>query len=463
MGTIKMKVEPERAAISQSDHHDFTILTKLQGIITDPSKAHRQPVDLIAVLDVSGSMGKGSRLSLLKKSMNFIIQNLNPSDRLSIISFSKKATLVLPLCVMSPRNQTLAIGRVKSLKPDDTTNIGAGLREAVEVFEEDKIRNKAVGSIILFSDGKDNHTLKGKSLKDYDLLIPSSILHRKGGSGYVPIHTFGFGSDHDANALCKIAERSGGTFSFIESEDKIQDSFALCVGGLISVVAKNIRLKVKCMSGVRLSSVESGGYAVQKLDDNARIIYAGDLYVDEERCFMVRVHVPEVRSSRNERTELLKVTCKYSDTVSSVTGSNSTRTEAQVVSVERPTSLPSSQRRSIDLDSERIRLKVKEALESARDYADSGSFGEAVEELARANELTKSTSPSPQMTRLSKMLQQMQKNVAKKETYEGSGRPYLMSELCSHSSQRKASSSGSFGSNSSMILMVNRSRGQVPR
>ena len=40
----------------------------------------------------------------------------------------------------------------------------------------------------------------------------------------VPIHTFGFGSDHDSGALHAIAHDAGGVFSFIEEEQGVQVS-----------------------------------------------------------------------------------------------------------------------------------------------------------------------------------------------------------------------------------------------
>ena len=46
---------------------------------------------------------------------------------------------------------------------------------------------------------------------------------------YLPLHAFGFGADHDSDTLHSIAEASGGTFSFIEDEDVMQDAFAQCI------------------------------------------------------------------------------------------------------------------------------------------------------------------------------------------------------------------------------------------
>jgi secreted protein with Ig-like and vWFA domain len=47
-------------------------------------------LDLVAVLDKSGSM-VGEKLALMKKTMNFIVDQLTIEDRLSIVTYSDAA------------------------------------------------------------------------------------------------------------------------------------------------------------------------------------------------------------------------------------------------------------------------------------------------------------------------------------------------------------------------------------
>nr|AAX95854.1 hypothetical protein LOC_Os11g11610 [Oryza sativa Japonica Group]ABA92151.1 hypothetical protein LOC_Os11g11610 [Oryza sativa Japonica Group] len=67
-----------------------------------------------------------------------------------------------------------------------------------------------------------------------DTLVPSFVRTDGCGRGdhSPPVHTFGFGKDHDAVAMHTIAEVTGGTFSFIENEAAIQDGFAQCIAPL---------------------------------------------------------------------------------------------------------------------------------------------------------------------------------------------------------------------------------------
>ena len=72
----------------------------LLEVIDTSSTTERSGLDLVAVLDVSGSMS-GPKLHKLKTAMMFVISKLGPMDRLSIVSFSTKADRQCPLRVMT--------------------------------------------------------------------------------------------------------------------------------------------------------------------------------------------------------------------------------------------------------------------------------------------------------------------------------------------------------------------------
>ncbi|RLN42857.1 uncharacterized protein C2845_PM01G40520 [Panicum miliaceum] len=209
-------------------------------------RRRRRARRLVTVLDVSGSM-VGTKLALLKLAMGFVIDNLGSRDRLCVVSFSSGACLLMRLARMSDAGKALARRAVESLKAGGGTNIGEALRRAAKVIDERMHRN-AVASVVLLSDGQDTYTVPrrggyGGRDANYDALVPPSD----------PVHTFGFGTDHDAAAMHTIAEATGGTFSFIEDEAAIQDAFAQCIGGLLSVAVQELRVDIACVHpGVRV-------------------------------------------------------------------------------------------------------------------------------------------------------------------------------------------------------------------
>lgn len=451
--TLEVFTYTEVSAVPKSVSYDnFTILIHLKAPLTSgrqnrnwnhaespqSSQDSRTPVDLVTVLDVSGSMS-GTKLALLKRAMGFVIQNLGPSDRLSVIAFSSTARRHFPLRRMTETGKLEALQAVNSLISSGGTNIAEGLRKGFKVMVDRKWKNP-VCSIILLSDGQDTYTISGTSTTrpqaDYKSLLPTSI-NRNGGTGFcIPVHAFGFGSDHDAASMHSISEISGGTFSFIEAEGVIQDAFAQCIGGLLSVVVQELQVKVECLHPrLEIGSIQAGSYK-SSIMANAIMgfVDVGDLYAEEERDFLVTVNIPVDGTS--DEMSLLKVSCTYRDPM---TKGMMTLEEASQVKIQRP-EITGTRVVSMEVDKQRNRLRAAEAMAEARAAAENGDLARAVsvlESCGKALSETASTRAGDRLCiALCAELKEMQERMASQRVYETSGRAYILSGLSSHSLQR---------------------------
>ncbi|KAL6839330.1 hypothetical protein ACP4OV_030827 [Aristida adscensionis] len=341
--------------------------------------ASRAPLDLVTVLDVSGSM-RGQKLALLKEAVGFVIDNLGHGDRLSVVSFSDGAT------------------RVIRLSPHDG-------------------RRNAVTSIILLSDWKDGHTNPHRPAE----LLPPLFA----GAGYrpvPPIHTFGFGDDHAAAAMHTVAEATGGTFSFVENQDAIQDSFAQCIGGLLSVALQNVRIAVTCVHpGVRVLGVKSGHYRSHvDADRRAASVGVGELYADEERRFLLFVRVPVAEATEED-----------------VAGDDA-------VVLMRPVEVPEGGAGlCMDVERERVRFAATEDIAAARGAAERGEHAEAARILDGAREDVRRSAPAaagdPTCAALEEELRDLRARVACRREYEQTGRACVLAGMSSHAQQRASS------------------------
>ncbi|XWS53298.1 hypothetical protein CRYUN_Cryun11dG0144900 [Craigia yunnanensis] len=453
IGAIEVKTYPEVSAVPRATcHNNFAILIHLkaphtsgglnsrnQTIFSPMTQNSRAPVDLVTVLDVSGSMA-GTKIALLKRAMGFVIQHLGPSDRLSVIAFSSTARRLFPLRRMTDTGRQEALQAVNSLTSNGGTNIAEGLRKGAKVIVDRKWKNP-VGSIILLSDGQDTYTVTSPSgahsRTDYKSLLPMSI-QRDGGAGlHIPVHAFGFGADHDAASMHSISEISGGTFSFIEAEGVIQDAFAQCIGGLLSVVVQEACVKVECVHpNLLINSIKAGSYRTSvTADEKAGSIDVGDLYAEEERDFLVTVNVPVDESS--EAMSLLKVRCIYRDLISKEMVSLE---EANEVKIQRPTIIIGQPVVSMEVDRQRNRLRAAEAMAEARAAAEHGDLTGAVSLLESCRRALSETICAQAGDRLCVALcaelKEMQERMANRRVYESSGRAYVLSGLSSHSWQR---------------------------
>ncbi|XP_052880058.1 E3 ubiquitin-protein ligase WAV3 isoform X2 [Gossypium arboreum] len=483
--TIEIKTYPEVLEAPRSSSYDnFTILLHLKAAATvanqSSSRNHaslpqlyqnpRAPVDLVTVLDISGSMA-GTKLALLKRAMGFVIQNLGSNDRLSVIAFSSTARRLFPLRRMSDVGRQQALHAVNSLVANGGTNIAEGLKKGAKVMEDRREKNP-VASIILLSDGQDTYTVTGaganKSQPNYQLLVPLSM-HGSDNTGFqIPVHAFGFGADHDASSMHSISEISGGTFSFIETEAVLQDAFAQCIGGLLSVVVQELQVGVECMNpSLCLGPLKAGSYPSRvAADGKTGVIEVGDLYADEERDFLVSVKVP-AESSECE-TSLLKVKCVYRDPLTK----EMTTLESDDVRIQRP-EVAGQEVVSIEVDRQRNRFQAAEAMAEARTTAELGDLPGAVSILENCRRVLSETVSAKSHDRLCIVLdaelKEMQERMASRHVYEASGRAYILSGLSSHSWQRATARGDSTDGSSlvqayqtpSMVEMLTRSQAML--
>ncbi|KAH9288086.1 hypothetical protein KI387_032203 [Taxus chinensis] len=473
--SVQLETFPEFAAIPHSEGCEkFTVLVHLKAplstakqlrneqnertwAIVNPSvtldtSRDRAPIDLVTVLDVSGSMA-GTKLALLKRAMGFVIHNLGPMDRLSVIAFSSTARRLFPLQRMSEGGRQLALQAVNGLVSTGGTNIAEGLKKGAKVLEDRREQNP-VCSIILLSDGQDTYNVGNHRQSpflsnprrgvDYQSLLPGTIRQpSQQGDTRIPVHTFGFGTDHDSGSMHSISETSGGTFSFIETESVIQDAFAQCIGGLLSVVIQDMQVNISCASsGVQLSSIQAGSYMSDIVENGQQgLVKIGDLYAEEERDFLVNIKLPAftrpANSSSPNEMEVMKVSCSYKDPVSQET----IQTPAKELSIERPDSVSSEQHVvSLEVDRQRNRLCTAESIAEARALADRGDLPGAQFVLGnRRTALQESSSAQAGdqlCASLEAELKEIQDRMASRQLYESSGRAYVLSGLSSHSWQR---------------------------
>jgi Mg-chelatase subunit ChlD len=150
-GARVLTTQCEFPALGRSASRDkFSVLVHARA----PADVARAPLDLVTVLDVSGSM-QGEKLELLKQAMCFVIDQLGPADRLSVVTFSGYAVRRIRLSRMTDAGKASAKVAVVSLVAEWTgTNMAGGLRVGGEVLVSRQQKN-AVASMILLSDGED--------------------------------------------------------------------------------------------------------------------------------------------------------------------------------------------------------------------------------------------------------------------------------------------------------------------
>ena len=115
-------------------------------------------VDLICVVDVSGSMSSYNRMNMVKESLKILVELMSSDDQLAIIKFEDSASTVFSLTQMTESKKVTAINKIKGLSASGGTNIYSGLRAGLGLIKDDYLSGERVASMILLSDGIDNYS-----------------------------------------------------------------------------------------------------------------------------------------------------------------------------------------------------------------------------------------------------------------------------------------------------------------
>jgi Ca-activated chloride channel family protein len=157
--------------------------------VQDLWKQEKKPVDLVLVIDTSGSMA-GSNL-------------LDDNDRLQIITFSSKINVLTPLTSVGEKRAELT-RRVGGIIEGGDTKLYDAIQQAYQGIT-DQGDPKHIRAVVVMTDGQD--TASKQSIGD--LLAKLNPSTEDAGNS-VKLFTIGYGSDADKDILTRIAEITGG-------------------------------------------------------------------------------------------------------------------------------------------------------------------------------------------------------------------------------------------------------------
>ncbi len=165
-------------------------------------KQVKKPVDLVLVVDTSGSMA-GSKITAARSSLMQFISLLDDRDRIEIITFNSDLLTLTDLSPVSEKRQD-AITRVSGIIESGNTRLYDATLLAYQELQ-DKADPKHIRSIVILSDGQD--TASEKTLNDVLAVIGTGNLE---GGNAIKMFTIAFGDDADKDILKQIAEATGG-------------------------------------------------------------------------------------------------------------------------------------------------------------------------------------------------------------------------------------------------------------
>ncbi len=203
----------------------------------------RAPLNVCLVIDRSGSM-EGEPLEYTKKACAYVVDLLEPQDVLSIVAFAEDVNVIMP-----PRkvvNKELIKTHIMRLEVGDTTNLYDGLMVGGNQVKSLPLSNYT-NRVLLFTDGEPT-----TGIKDYPTITQLAGSLRESG---IKVTALGFGLEYNEELLVGIAKRGGGNYYYISRPELIQEVFRREMESLLTVAARNPKVKVRLSRWVRARDV----------------------------------------------------------------------------------------------------------------------------------------------------------------------------------------------------------------
>ncbi len=262
----------------------------LQGRM--PATQDRPPLNLVFLIDTSGSMEDANKLPLLKQSLSLMLAKLRPEDRIAIVAYAGSAGEVLPPTAASDRNAIL--NALNNLSAGGSTAGAEGLALAYQIAGEMKGDGK-VSRVLLATDGDFN-----VGISDPEALKTFVAKERESGT-YLSVLGFGRGNLDDAT-MQTLAQNGNGTASYIDTLAEAQKVLVDQLTGALFPIADDVKIQVE-WNPAQVAEYRLIGYetrALKREDFNNDRIDAGEIGAGLQVTALYEVTAPNSPALLND-------------------------------------------------------------------------------------------------------------------------------------------------------------------
>ena len=242
-----------------------------------------RPLNLVLVIDKSGSMAAEDKMSRVKDSLLTMVNKLRPDDIISIVGFDSSAEVLFPAGQVG--NGANVRRAIECLAPGGSTNLHSGLMvgygQALRYF-----RPGATNRVILLTDG-----IANTGVTDPNRIAAESA--KINGQG-VDLSTIGVGLELNNDLLRTLARAGRGLYHFISDAKDINKVFVNEVQSLISSVAKTVQVKIEYGPGLYLEKIY--GYT-PRYGNNSVSITLDDMNNGLTQVVMAKFRTDSIKSA----------------------------------------------------------------------------------------------------------------------------------------------------------------------
>uniref|UniRef100_B8HZL3 von Willebrand factor type A n=1 Tax=Cyanothece sp. (strain PCC 7425 / ATCC 29141) TaxID=395961 RepID=B8HZL3_CYAP4 len=279
MTTPQFQLLPLRAAVASDQPTTLDVLVKIIPPVPE-TRPQRPPLNLGLVIDRSGSM-QGAKMEVARQAACFAVEQLLPSDRLSVTIFDDRVECPVPSTLV--RDKATIIRTIQGIHSRGSTALHDGwVQGGIQVSQH--LNPAHLNRVILLSDGLAN---VGETNPDAIAQHVHGLAQRG-----VSTSTMGIGEDYGEDLLEAMARSGAGSFYHIERTEQLAAIFQAELQGLMGTLGQTVSLGIEPKQGVVvvevLNDFEQTPYGRYKLPN---------LVVGNSIEVVVRLKVPPLAES----------------------------------------------------------------------------------------------------------------------------------------------------------------------
>jgi Ca-activated chloride channel homolog len=251
---------------------EIVVRVRVRGLPQEGKK--RPPLNLALVLDTSGSM-EGTAIDQARGACATLIDLLAEGDTVAIVTFGSKAKVIVPSVRITKESRQRAHDALRGVTAEGTTDMAGGLAEGlVQIRTQLALTPDGIHRIVLVGDGVPNDSPAVLALAD------------SAKAEHVPVTALGLGNDFDETLMTALAQRSSGTFHFVDEASRVAAVFKEQISRMERVVARGAHIELTPGPGVTIAEVVG---MPSSATGRGQVATLGDLAEGQTRDVFVRV------------------------------------------------------------------------------------------------------------------------------------------------------------------------------